>query len=278
MRKFLSNLAVVLLCFAACGCSGGSSGVASINVEIEDYLGQKILEVKAAGETKQVKVSGPAWEATSSTAGTADNWVVPTRDAASGDLVIKATKNYSSKRREAQVVVKALEGESSETIFINQPKGKMPDEALSFKTNPTFPELSLTNSGRIQIASEPGVYKFSLQFADEIKNFKPTSTFKWFVEIPEDVTWITSEASTPQQVKKTTNEFEINVVQNTEIGWVNENGVYTVGNPRKAIVYIVCEYAGNKDARAMYELTVLQNPTSYNEDPIIDGVIDWSEQ
>jgi hypothetical protein len=68
------------------------------------------------------------------------------------------------------------------------------------------------------------------------------------------------------------------VEQNKEIGSLDDKGVFKDGNPRKAVVNIVCEYAGNKNARLVYKLTVEQDSASYNENPVEDEVADWIVQ
>ena len=133
MRKILSNLALVLLCFAACRCSGGSDAVDWINIEVEKYLDQKRVELKAAGEIKRIRVSGPAWEALSSTTGKDDDWLKVSQDAATGELVIEAQKNFSSKARTATVTVKVIDGESSDALYVTQKKGSMPEGALQME-------------------------------------------------------------------------------------------------------------------------------------------------
>ena len=130
--------------------------------------------------------------------------------------------------------------------------------------------------GIIEAPSIAGSYKLKVDIAKEIKDFNPTGAFKWFVEIGEDVDWITSEQSEPQSVKR--NSLVLNITKNTESGWYDSHGDYIEKMPRTAIVYVVCEYAKSKNARAVYELTIKQQHATYIESPGLDDVTDWTEE
>lgn len=255
MRKFLSNLAVVLLLFVVCSCSGGSEVVPiSVGVEPSIIDQKKHLEVKAAGQKVYLTVSGPAWEAVSSTATEEVDWLKPSKDESTGNLLLTAEKNYMSKKRSATVTVKAIDGESSDVIYVEQKKGGMPEDALLIDIKSPicdlYPELREKVSGNISVSADASSHTFKVLLAD--------TKFVWHVEIAEDAKgWISSPQTLPQRGKSTLN---IRLEKNLEVG------------ERSSVVKIVCEYKGGSTE---YLLTIIQEPTHHNEDPIFDDAIDW---
>jgi hypothetical protein len=255
MRKFLSNLAVVLLCFAACGCSGGS-GEVSLSVGIEPSIidQKKHLQVKAAGEKVTLPVAGPAWEAVSSTSKEAVDWLKPSKDAMTGGLLLTAEKNYTTKNRDAEVLVKAIDGEASETIYVEQKKGGMPENAIQMDIKAPicdlYPLLKENGSGEIEVSADASTHNFKVLLSD--------SKFTWRVIIEEEAKdWIYSPQTSTQKGKSA---LKITLTKNLEVG------------ERTSVVKILCEYKGGE---AAYLLRIKQQPTHHNEDPALDDEIEW---
>lgn len=263
MRKFLSNLTVVLLCLAAYGCSG-SSGVALVVDEKDaptDAEGKRVIEVRASGETKRITITGPDWEATSSA-----SWLKVSQDEETKQLVIKADAHYA-KARAAEVLVKSIDGEVSLMLTIKQKKGSMPAKALTFKKDSEQPDLKEEKEGTVILPASADTHKFGVQLYDQ-------NRFTWRVDVG-DVDWISSEQSEPQSKQY---DLYLTLKANPEIG-ADLYGNYTPGEPRSAVIDIVCEYIqdGKVENEFRYKLTVKQRPI-YNEDPYTDDVTDWTEE
>lgn len=226
----------------------------------DDAEGNKVVNIKASGETKEFNVTGPDWTATASA-----SWLKVYKDELSSLLVIRADAHYAQ-ARSAEVVVQSIDGEESQVITVQQEGGSMPANALTFKPDENFPELCGEGKGLVHFLAHEATYHFEVVLSN-------TEQFVWYIEIDDSIDWINSAQTTP---RKESRDLYLNIKQNTTLG-AEVDGEFKERAPRTAVIYVVCEYRQGDivENSVRYELTVKQSVANRNEDPYIDPNETW---
>ena len=238
MKHLLSTLAVALSAVVMWGCSGGGSDVGPLVVKLD---GQKVTFTSSGG-SRQIEIAGPEWTATSSA-----DWLTATQD--EKNLVLKAERNYAAKRT-AEVLVKAVTGEESQMVTVEQSKGSMPKDALQISSF-AYPDLEKSGAGRLKLSSAEEEYNFDIKLSNQ--------SFTWRVELDPEAKWLTCGETTAQSPRNNT-RMKIKLGQNKTI------------DERTAVINILCEYKGGV---SKYELTVVQESSHRMEDPVVNPLIKW---